>query len=333
MKLPCAELETLAARALERAGANPDLARAAARHLVAAEGQGLPTHGLSRVEQYVMLLSSGRHQGAAHPKIVNEFGATCLIDAGDNLAYEAVELALAEVTRRAAGHGVAFVGVTNSGHCGVLGMHVEAIAAQGMVGLAFANTPAGVPAWGGRRALFGVDPVAAAFPRKGADPLVVDFAPTTVVRGKIMLAAQKGEPIPEGWALDREGRPTTDPKAALDGGSLFPIGGAKGAMLSLMIELLAAGLTGARLGFEADGLFDAKGNRPRLGHAFLAIHPRGLAGEAAYLERVEDMVKFMLADEGVRLPGARRFAGLRAAQAGGLEISEALHARLAALAA
>ena len=333
MKLSCAELETLAERALARAGANPELARAAARHLVAAEAQGLPTHGLSRVEQYVMLLKSGRHEGAAHPRIVNAFGATCLIDAGDNLAYEAVELAIREVTTRAAAQGVSFVGVTNSGHCGVLGMHVEAIAAQGMVGLAFANTPAGVPAWGGKRALFGVDPVAAAFPRRNADPLVVDFAPTTVVRGKIMLAAQKGESIPEGWALDREGLPTTDPKAALEGGSLFPNGGAKGAMLSMMIELLAAGLTGARLGFEADGLFDAKGNRPRLGHAFLAIHPRGLAGDEAYLDRIEDLVGAMLADDGVRLPGARRFAGVRHAQDAGLEIAPALHARLVALAA
>lgn len=332
MKLPCEHLESLAARALERAGAHAELARAAARHLVAAEAQGLPTHGLSRVEQYAMLLRNGRHNGAGRARLVNEFGATCLVDAGDNLAYEAVELALKETVARASTHGVSFVGVTNSGHCGVLGMHVEAIAAQGMVGLAFANTPAGVPAWGGKRALFGVDPVAAAFPRKEADPLVVDFAPTTVVRGKIMLAAQKGEAIPEGWALDREGRPTTDPKAALDGGSLFPIGGAKGAMLSMMIELLAGALTGARLGFEVDGLFDPKGNQPRLGQAFMAIHPRGLAGTEAYMERVEAMVRFMLADEGVRLPGARRFAGVRAAQ-GGLEIAEALHAKLVALAA
>ena len=127
-----------------------------------------------------------------------------------------------------------------------------------------------------------------------------------------MVAARKGEPIPLGWALDRDGRPTTDAKAALDG-SMLPMGGTKGAMLALVVELLACALTGAAFGFEADSFFVDEGNRPRLGQAFLVIDPDALAGRGVYLERVETLVATMLEDPGVRLPGApsRRACGGR----------------------
>ena len=336
IKHALADLQALAERGLQRAGALPAMARATAQHLVIAQAQGLLTHGLSRVEPYTVLLNSGRHDGKARPKRIAEFGATCLIDAADGLAYEAVEMALDEVTERANKHGIALAGVTNSGHCGVLGLHVAALAKRGLIGLALANTPAGVNAWGGKRALFGVDPIAAAFPRQSntthVEPLVVDLAPTTVVRGQILLAIQKGESIPEGWAMDAQGQPTTDPRAALAGGSLYPIGGAKGAMLSLVFELFVAGLTGSRIGREADSLFGGEGNRPRLGHTFIAVSTQGLAGDARYFERVEALVSAMLEDEGVRLPGARRDAGLRRAQAEGLAIDDALYATLQRLA-
>jgi (2R)-3-sulfolactate dehydrogenase (NADP+) len=173
--------------------------------------------------------------------------------------------------------------------------------------------------------------VAFAFPREQGDPLVIDLALTTVVRGKIMLAMQKGEKIPEGWALDREGRPTSDPKEAIEGGSLFPIGGAKGAMLALAFELVCAALTGSAIGTEADSFFSDQGNKPRIGHAFLAIDPGALAGSARYFERVEAVIRTMLADEGVRLPGARRFASERK-QAGGIEVADDLLERIERLA-
>src|SRR4030095_14697644 len=156
------------------------------------------------------------------------------------------------------------------------------------------------PPWGGSRALFGTNPVAAAFPRRNADPIVIDLALTTVVRGRIMMAMRKGERIPEGWALDRHGKPTTDPKEAIEHGSLFPIGGSKGAMLALMFELICAALTGAALGSEADSFFSEEGTRPRIGQAFLAIDPGALAGREKYLERVETVVSTMLADGEVR---------------------------------
>jgi (2R)-3-sulfolactate dehydrogenase (NADP+) len=202
------------------------------------------------------------------------------------------------------------------------------VAEAGMVGVAFTNSPAAIPPWGGRKALFGTDPVAFAFPRKGAQPIVVDLALTTVTRGKIMVAMQKGEKIPEGWALDRHGKPTTDPKEAIEQGSLFPIGGTKGAMLALAFELVCAALTGAAIGPEADSFFSEQGNKPRTGQAFLAIDPGALAGMEKYFERVETVVRCMLADEGVRLPGAKRFASEKKLQREGIEVADDLMAKI-----
>jgi (2R)-3-sulfolactate dehydrogenase (NADP+) len=333
MKKKADELLRLAQNALEKAGASPAMAGAAAQHLVRAEQHGLPTHGMSRVPFYCGFLRNGRTDGAARPKMASERAAVCLIDNCDGLPYESSEWAIGEVIQRARRNGIGFAGITNSAHVGVLGIHLLPVAREGMVGVAFTNSPAAIPAWGGRKALFGTDPVAFAFPRKSGDPLVIDLALTTVVRGKIMLAMQKGEKIPEGWALDRNGKPTTDPKEAIEHGSLFPIGGAKGAMLALAFELICAALTGAAIGTEADSFFSDKGNKPKIGHAFLAIDPGALAGHDRYFERVETVIATMLADEGVRLPGSRRFASEKKLRAEGIDVADDLLAEIEKLAA
>jgi (2R)-3-sulfolactate dehydrogenase (NADP+) len=331
MKKNAQALLQMARAALEKAGAHSKMAEAAARHLVQAEEQGLPTHGMSRVPFYCSMLRNGRADGKAHPALVAERAAVCLIDNADGLPYVSVEWALAEVIQRARRNGIGFAGIRNSAHVGVLGIHLLPVAQAGLVGLAFTNSPAAIPAWGGTKALFGTNPVAAVFPRAGKDPLVIDLALTTVVRGKIMMAMRKGERIPQGWALDRHGKPTTDPKEAIEHGSLFPIGGAKGAMLALMFELLCTSLTGAAIGPEADSFFSEEGNRPRIGQAFIAIDPSALAGNEKYLERLETVLSAMQADPEVRLPGARRFAARKSA-AGGIEVPDDLLAQIDKLA-
>lgn len=333
MKKKPQELFHLARQALLRAGAHETMAETAAQHLVRAEEQGLPTHGMSRVPFYCSMPRNGRADGKARPTMAAEKAAVCLIDNADGLPYESVAWAIEEVIQRARRNGVAFAGIRNSAHVGVLGIHLLKVAQAGMVGVAFTNSPAAIPAWGGKQALFGTDPVAFAFPRKGAQPIVVDLALTTVTRGKIMVAMQKGEKIPEGWALDRHGKPTTDPKEAIEQGSLFPIGGTKGAMLALAFELVCAALTGAAIGSEADSFFSEQGNKPRIGQAFLAIDPGALAGMEKYFERVETVVRAMLADEGVRLPGAKRFAAEKKQRAEGIEVADALLASIGKLAA
>lgn len=328
-QIPVAELMRLAARALENAGASPAMAQAAARALVAAEMEGLPTHGLPRVALYCQHLREGRANGKAKPRMIREKGGTCLIDAGGGLAYEAAETAVHEAIQRAGRHGVAFCGVTHSHHFGAAAYHLAPVAEAGLVGLAFTNSPAAINAWGGKKAFFGTNPIAAVFPRRSAAPIVVDLSLTEVVRGKIMLYAKEGKKIPLGWALDRNGEPTTDPQAALTG-SLAAIGGAKGTMLALMVELLCVALTGAAFSFENDSYFEP-GGKPSIGHAILAIDPDALAGAGSYYARIEVLIEAMLADEGVRLPGARRQLAAAKARADGVEISEALHKELIAL--
>ena len=317
------QLTDIAQQALSRAGANDVMAASTACALVAAEAQGLSSHGMGRVPHYALHLRNGRADGSAVPVIAKARGATLLVDAKCGLAFPACALAIAEAARVARDYGVAFAGVTNSHHFGVAAYHLAPVAASGMVGLAFGNSPAAMPAAGGRRPLFGTNPIAAIFPRRGAAPLSVDLSLSEAARGKVMVAARKGEAIPPGWALDREGRPTTDAKAALDG-SMLPMGGTKGAMLALVVELLACALTGAAFGYEADSFFVDEGNRPRLGQAFMIVDPDALAGRGAYLDRVEVLVSEMLEDPGVRLPGYRRDALAAAAASNGIDIAQAL---------
>ena len=332
MKRAWQEVEDRVAAALQAAGASPAMARSTAKALVMAEAQGIGSHGLSRVAQYATHLRNGRVDGAAVPVVRARHGAAVVVDAAEGLAFPACDLAIEEAIAAARTHGLAFVGVVRSHHCGVVVDHLRAVAAAGMVGLGFANSPAAMPAAGGKHPIFGTNPVAAVFPRRDADPLMIDLSLSEVARGKVMVAAKKGEPIPLGWAVDVNGQPTTDAQAAL-AGSMLPIGAAtstKGAMLALVVELLVTALIGANFGFEASSFFVDEGNRPGIGQAFLVIDPGALAGRAHFLDRLELLVAEMQRDTGVRLPGARRETLRRQAQQDGIEVAETTWAALAA---
>jgi (2R)-3-sulfolactate dehydrogenase (NADP+) len=330
-RLAPAELEALAEQALRKAGANAAMAQATARALVAADVRGLASHGVARVPQYATHLRNGRADGTAVPAVVASKGATALIDARCGLAFAACALAVDTALAKAREHGVAFAGVTNSHHFGVAELHLAPVGAAGMVGIALGNSPAAMPAAGGHTPLFGTNPIAAVFPRRDAAPLAIDLSLSEVARGKLMVAAREGRAIPLGWALDRDGHPTTDPKAGLEG-SMLPMGGTKGAMLALVVELLVTAMTGAAFGFEASSFFVDEGNRPRIGQAFLVIDPAALAGRDVYLERVETLIAAMLADDGVRLPGARRAELAARAALEGIEIPQALFEQVTRLA-
>jgi (2R)-3-sulfolactate dehydrogenase (NADP+) len=326
MKIPMDQARALVAAQLQQAGAGAAMAESTAHALVLAEAQGLGSHGLSRVAQYATHLRNGRVDGAAMPRLLRRRGAALVIDAGEGLAFEACAMAVQQAIVAAREHGVALAGVVRSHHCGVLVDHLRAVTQAGMVGLGFTNSPAAMPAAGGRHPIFGTNPVAAAFPRAQADPLLIDLSLSEVARGKVMVAAKAGRPIPVGWALDAQGQPTTDANAALEG-SMLPMGAAtspKGAMLALVVELLVTAVIGANFGFEASSFFVDEGNRPGLGQVFVVIDPDALAGRAQYLGRMEVLVGEMLRDEGVRLPGARREALLRQAERDGVEVSDAL---------
>ena len=332
--LTLAQATDLVERALRQAGAGAAMAASTARALVLAESQGLASHGLSRVPQYTTHLRNGRAVGAALAAVTRRKGAALLVDAQQGLAFPACDLAVAQAVQAARELGVAFAGVTNSHHAGVLVDHLRPVAAADMVGIAFANSPAAMPAAGGKHPIFGTNPVAAIFPRRNADPLMIDLSLSEVARGKLMVAAKEGKAIPMGWALDADGQPTTDPKAGMMG-SMLPIGAVsspKGAMLALVVELLVTAVIGAQFGFEASSFFVDEGNQPRIGQAFIVVDPGALAGAERYFDRMETLVVEMLVDDGVRIAGARRLALERTAQQAGITIPDALRAQLDTLA-
>jgi (2R)-3-sulfolactate dehydrogenase (NADP+) len=326
------ELRTLVASALRASGASESQARAAAKYLVAADAQGLATHGVARVPLYCGHVKTGRAKGNAVPRVVREKGAACLIDGGTGLGFEPAELAVAEASARARAYGIGFAGITNGHHCGALGILLESAAASGLVALAFSTAPAAIPPWGGTRPLFGTNPVAAVFPRREGPPLIIDLSLTQVTRGRIMLLQKEGKRVPEGWGMNKDGTPTTDPDEILYGGSLYAVGGLKGTMLALAVELICCALTGALLSHELESFYLEQASPLRLGQAFLAIDPAALAGTEVYNERVETLIDAMMEEEGVRLPGERRRECVARAEKDGIELGDDLLAELRKLA-
>ncbi|MEP3437716.1 MAG: Ldh family oxidoreductase [Hoeflea sp.] len=289
--------------ALMRSRTSQENAGSVALALLAAELAGQNGHGLRRVAAYAAQARSGKVDGFAIPSSEMLRPAALAIDAGNGFAYPAMDLALDWLPDATKKQGIAIAGIRRSHHCGVAGVVVEALAERGVAALMVANAPAAMAPWGGRRALFGTDPIAFAAPLSGAGPVVVDISLSKVARGKIMAAAQKGEPIPEGWALDPDGAPTTDANAAM-AGTMIPLGDAKGTALALMVELLCAGLTGANYAWQATSFFEDKGDPPGTGQAIIAIDPDAFGPGGA--ERMALMADMVAGTEGARLPGRRR---------------------------
>lgn len=324
------EAEDLAAAALEASGASSGNARSTARALVAAEADGQAGHGLSRVASYALHARCGKVDGRAVPRVERAGAAALRVDAGQGFAYPAIDAALAALVPLAREAGIAVAVLHRSHHFGQAGAHAERLAAAGLVGLVLGNTPKAMAFWGGRRPMLGTNPLAFAAPLPaGRAPLVIDLALSVAARGKIVAAQKVGKPIPEGWAVDAEGRPTTDPAAAL-AGTLSPIGGAKGGALALMIEILAAAVTGSSWGWEASSFFDDRGGPPGMGQVFIALDPGPLSG-GLYTGRMALLLEAMAAEPGVRLPGERRLESRERAAREGLPVPRPLHDEIRAL--
>jgi (2R)-3-sulfolactate dehydrogenase (NADP+) len=328
-RLTLAEAEDRVAHALVRCRTSEGNARTVARALVAAEADGLKGHGLSRVPTYAAQAKAGKVDGFATPVVTRPKPAVLAIDAAYGFAYPALDEAVTGLPDVARDQGVAVAPIRRSHHCGAAGHPVERLAEAGLVALLFANTPAAMAPWGGAQALLGTNPIAFACPLPDREPIVVDLSLSKVARGNILAAKQRGEPIPEGWALDEAGQPTTDPDAALRG-TMLPLGDAKGTALALMVELLAAGLTGATYAAEASSFLDAKGPPPGTGQLILAFDPAALGGADA-TGRFAALAAAIEAQAGARLPGARRLKARRRAQTDGIPLSDALFAEIEAL--
>ena len=323
------EARALVAGALMRARTGEAAAQSVARALVGAEAIGQVGHGLRRVAAYAAQAQSGKVDGFAAPEAERTAPGILRIDAAHGFAYPALDLAVERLPALTAEQGIDMAALSRSHHCGAMGLYVEALAERGTVALMLANTPAAIAPWGGKRGLFGTNPIAFAAPLAGAPPIVVDLSLSTVARGKVMAARQTGESIPHGWAFDADGQPTTDPAAAL-AGTMAPIGDAKGTALALVVELLAGALAMSNYAYEASSFFDADGPPPGVGQLIIGIDVARAGGEAL-LMRFAELARQIEAEPGARLPGRRRQALRATADADGLKVDEGLLADIDAL--
>jgi (2R)-3-sulfolactate dehydrogenase (NADP+) len=319
--LTLVQAEGLVVRALTHCRTDVGNARSVARALVAAEMDGLKGHGLSRVPMYAAQARARKIDGTAIPFVTRPRPGLIVVDAGNGFAFPALDVAEATLPEAARGQGIAAASIRRSSHCGAAGHPVERLAKQGLIALMFVNTPGAMAPWGGAKAVFGTNPLAFACPLPGREPLVIDLSLSKVARGNVMTAKQRGEKIPPGWALDAEGKPTTDPDEAL-AGTMLPMGDAKGTALALMVELLAAGLTGANFASEASSYLDAEGAPSGTGQLIIAIDADAFGG--ASVSRFGQLAAAIEVQTGARLPGARRLQAREKAKAEGVTISSAL---------
>ncbi len=327
-RLTLAEAEAFATATLARFDTAPDIAALVARALVLSEASGLKGHGLMRLETYSIQTLAKKIDGHARPQARRVAPGLVAVDARTGFSYAAIDLALGELAEMAPRQGIAMAGINHSGHSGAIGLHVEKLAERGLVGMMFANAPASIAPWGGRRAVFGTNPIAFAAPRSGSEPIVVDLSVAKVARGKILAAEQRGESIPEGWAVDAEGRPTTDARAAL-AGTMLPMGDAKGTALALMVEAFSSALVGAAFATEQSSYFTPDGGPPGAGHAIIAFDPSFFAADA--LGRMAELAASIEDQDGARLPGTSRRAARARAAAEGLVVDPTLDAAIARL--
>ncbi len=319
-----AEAVALLTTVFERAGVSSAVASSVSRALVAAESEGQVGHGFSRVADYVAQVNSGKIKADAAPVVKQYAPAALHVKADHGFAYPALEAALKAGVPIAREMGIVVMTIGNSHHCGALSVQVERIADAGLIGLMFANTPKAIAPWGAKEAIFGTNPIAFATPVADGPPLVIDLSLSVVARGKVMAARKAGKPIPEGWALDSSGHSTTDPEAAL-GGTMLPIGDAKGTALALMVEILAAALTGSAFSQNAGSFFQAEGDAPDVGQTLIAINP-GIRSDFGV--RVAALLDQIASLEGARLPGERRRQAIASARKDGLSIPSHLYGQV-----
>jgi delta1-piperideine-2-carboxylate reductase len=300
-------------------GAPEALAQCLATNCATAERDGAHSHGVFRMPGYIATIRSGYVDVHAQPAVEDASPSLIRIDARNGFAQMGLAAAAPLAKQKARTAGICLVAMRNSHHLGALWIDVEPFAAEGFVALAFVNSVKRVAPFGGHAPFYGTNPMSFAAPRRDALPLVFDQASSAMAYGDIKLAELEGRQVPPGTGIDRERRPSTSPKAILDGGALLPFGGHKGSSISMMVELLAAGLAGGQFSFEVDrkGFPDAQ--TVRTGQTLILIDPARTYGPG-YEERVEALVEGLHRAGQERLPGDRRYAARAASARHGIPI-------------
>lgn len=302
------------------AGLSPIQAAPVAQVIMAGERDACKSHGIYRIEGCLRTLKQGKVNPTAAPVLTQDDSAIVRVDAKGGFSGAAFDLGAPVLAARAKTLGLAALVINDCTHFSALWPEVEALTAHGLAAIAMCPSYATVAPMGGTKALMGTNPLAFGWPRKG-DPYVFDFATSVAARGELELHRIAGKPLPEGWAVDSDGTPTTDPTAALNG-AMLPFGGHKGSAISMMIELLAGVMIGDMTSPEALAFLGATNVAPRHGELILAFCPErfSMSKGGVSLDRAETLFDAVLG-QGARLPSARRFAARKQADAAGIALT------------
>ncbi|MEO1495399.1 MAG: Ldh family oxidoreductase [Pseudomonadota bacterium] len=322
VSLTLAEVTDLATRALMANGCNEANAAAVARNMTAAERDGCKSHGLFRVPGYVKSLRAGKIDGQAMPVVTHTGPCVVTVEGHGGLAPLAQEMGRQPLIEAARAQGMAALAIRRTHHYAALWPETEPLAEAGLVAMAFVNAPPYVAPAGGTKPFFGTNPMAFAWPRADGGAMVWDQASSMMARGEIQIAKRDGHDLPPGAGIDKDGNPTTDPAAVLEGAQL-PFGGYKGGAIALMVDLLCGPLLGEVSSVEAGAADNRDGGPATGGELILAIDPAAFGGTDA-IARGERLFTAMLEQEGVRLPGDRRHAARAQTPVGGIEIPKSL---------
>lgn len=317
-------LHAFCCTALQALGVQADKAAIVADCLVAANLNGVDTHGMARLPTYLRRIAQGAINPKGHPAVATEHAAVAVLDGDNALGPVAAQAGMAEAIARARHHGVSYVTVRRSNHFSYAAWYCEQAAAQGLMGLCSSGGEPTVAPWGGKKAFFTNSPLAFAAPTSH-EPLVVDLATSVSSRGNILLANLLGQAIPADWAIDENGQATTDAAAALKG-SVLPMGGAKGYALIVALEVLNSVLAGGAMAPNVGSQAAQDGAAADVSHFFIAIDPKALMDQATYLARIDALVAdtkdapLAHCASAIRLPGERRRGIARERNANGIPI-------------
>jgi delta1-piperideine-2-carboxylate reductase len=327
VRLRLDEVHGLAYEVLRHNGLSEAQAGAIAATVTAAERDECLSHGLFRIPGYVQSVRSGKGTPDAVPEIRDLAPGVVQVNAHNGFAPLALQVGREPLAEKARRQGIAALAIINSYHFAALWPEVEVLAEMGLVAFAFTCSRSFVAPAGGNKPLYGTNPMAFAWPRSGRPPLVFDQASSASARGEIQLHQRDAKPLPEGWAIDAEGHPTTDAGAALAGAQL-PFGGYKGASIALMVELLAAALIGDRFAFEAAAIDNNDGGPATGGELIMALAPTRFVGaqdSAAQLAHAEQLFDRILQQDGARLPSDRRYAARQRTTREGVWVARTLY--------
>ncbi|MBM3111273.1 Ldh family oxidoreductase [Pseudomonas sp. P66] len=315
-----ADLQALLQRVFVRHGTSEAVARALAFNCASAQRDGAHSHGVFRIPGYVSTLASGWVDGQAVPEVTDVASGFVRVDARGGFAQPALAAARELLLEKARSAGIAVLAIHNSHHFAALWPDVEPFADEGLVALSVVNSMTCVVPHGARRPLFGTNPIAFAAPCAGSDPIVFDMATSAMAHGDVQIAARKGEQLPDGIGVDSEGQPTCDPQKILEGGALLPFGEHKGSALSMMVELLAAALTGGNFSWEFDWSQHPGAKTPWTGQLIIVIDPSKAEGNH-FAARSRQLVEQMQAVGVSRMPGERRFREREASAREGVSLT------------